>query len=502
MMEQSDSYNRAAAAVNEAKQKQQRIAAEMAELTAKTYDGKTVLTRGEEERAERLSTGFERAEAEVAVLRAKWGEEMQNEIAAGRMISEHGHTTKDLDDDPFGEPKSVGTPRGRYADPWSLAGDVWATKHSGPVEMRARAYSAIERMHGTNDARRETMTKIIEEFDDDDARLSRLLLATSSPPYVRAFSEAARNPTQPLLSQQEVDAVRHVRSEARAMSLTDSEGGFLVPFQLDPTVIITSDGTTNPVRQAARKVIATGDTWNGVSSAAVSWSVDAEATEVSDDATTFAQPSIPIYKLAGFVPISLEAAADASNVAQEVSRLLAFGKDTLEGALLTTGTGTAQPTGIITELNGASPPVVSATTNDEFGSIDVYALDEALPARYRARATWMAHRAIYNTVRQFDTSGGAAMWERFAADVPAQLLGRPALENSDMDGALGTSDDYILVFGDFDNYVIADRIGMAVEFIPHLFGSNHRPTGQRGWYAYSRLGAESVNDAAFKLLKV
>jgi HK97 family phage major capsid protein len=93
------------------------------------------------------------------------------------------------------------------------------------------------------------------------------------------------------------------------------------------------------------------------------------------------------------------------------------------------------------------------------------------------------------------------MWERFASDVPAQLLGRPALENSDM-ATIATGDDYVLVFGDFDNYVIADRIGMAVEFIPHLFGSNHRPTGQRGWYAYSRLGAESVNDAAFKLLKV
>ncbi|PWG74840.1 phage major capsid protein, partial [Enterococcus hirae] len=89
----------------------------------------------------------------------------------------------------------------------------------------------------------------------------------------------------------------------RAMSLTDNAGGYLVPFQLDPTVIITSDGSTNPVRQIARKVVATGDTWNGVSSAAVSWSWDAEAAEVSDDATTFAQPSIPIYKAAGFVPI-------------------------------------------------------------------------------------------------------------------------------------------------------------------------------------------------------
>ena len=37
---------------------------------------------------------------------------------------------------------------------------------------------------------------------------------------------------------------------------------------------------------------------------------------------------------------------------------------------------------------------------------------------------------------------------------------------------------------DFENYVIADRLGMTVEFIPHLFGTaNQRPTGQRGLLA-------------------
>jgi hypothetical protein len=71
---------------------------------------------------------------------------------------------------------------------------------------------------------------------------------------------------------------------------------------------------------------------NGVSAAAVSWSYDAEASEVSDDAPTFAGPSIPIYKAQGFVPISMEAMMDASNATQEIGRLLAFGKDVLEAS--------------------------------------------------------------------------------------------------------------------------------------------------------------------------
>ena len=84
-------------------------------------------------------------------------------------------------------------------------------------------------------------------------------------------------------------------------------------------------------------VLATGDVWNGVAAGAVSWSYDAEAAEVSDDAPAFTQPSIPIYKAAGFVPISYEAFADAANITQEVGRLLAFGKDTLEASTFAVG---------------------------------------------------------------------------------------------------------------------------------------------------------------------
>jgi HK97 family phage major capsid protein len=84
------------------------------------------------------------------------------------------------------------------------------------------------------------------------------------------------------------------------------------------------------------------------------------------------------------------------------------------------------------------------------------------------------------------------------------LLGKPVYESEDMDAVINaTQENYMAVFGDFSNYVIADRIGMTVEFIPHLFGTaNGDQTGQRGWYAYYRTGADSVNDAAFRMLNV
>lgn len=402
------------------------------------------------------------------------------------------------DVDPILHPDSVEDQR--FRNPWDLSEvrTFGRPKVQIGQELRSRALSAIEKMSGANDHVRQAGTQIVEQWDDGDSRIAKLVLATSSPEYMRAWSKCAAGKGH-MLSQDEQRALE------RAMSLTDSAGGYLVPFQLDPTVIITANGSRNQIREAARTVVATGDVWNGVSSGAVSWSWDGEAGEVSDDSTTFAQPTVPVHKAQGFVPISIEALEDEANVTQEVAKLLAFGKDTLEAAAFATGTGSNQPTGIVTALTGGSSEV-AVTTAETFAAADIYKMDNALPARYRANASWLANRAIYNLVRQFDTGGGAQMWERIGADVPGMLLGRPALESEDMDGTFNTAataNNYILVYGDLQNYVIADRVGMTVEFIPHLFATgNNRPSGSRGWYAYYRVGADSVNDAGMRLLNL
>ena len=410
-----------------------------------------------------------------------------------------GSSSGGYDRDAILEPDSV--EEHRFRNPWDMSEVRTFGRPTEDVntELRSRALAAIERMPVANDKVREAATKIVEEFDDKHATLARQAIMTSSPTYMRAWSKMARNEPH-LLSAEESRAL----GEVRAMSLTDANGGYLVPFQLDPTVIISAAGSYSQIRQIARTVVATGDVWNGVSAGSVAWSWDAEAAEVSDDAPTFTQPSIPNYKAQGFVPISIEALADADNVSAEVGRLLAFGKDELESAAFITGTGSGQPTGIVTALAGTASEI-NAAADDTFALADVYTLQGALPARFRSRAAWLANNSIYNRVRQFDTAGGAALWERLAADRPAMLLGRPAYEAEAMDGTVTTSgavSNFVAIFGDFSNFVITDRIGMTVEFIPHLFGANRRPTGQRGWYAYYRTGSDSVLDAAFRMLDV
>jgi len=65
------------------------------------------------------------------------------------------------------------------------------------------------------------------------------------------------------------------------------------------------------------------------------------------------------------------------------------------------------------------------------------------------------------------------------------------------------SNDFVLVLGDFGTgYKIVDRIGVEVMYQPMIMGASQRPTGQAGFFAFWRTGADVITSNAFKVLKV
>lgn len=461
-----------------------------------------IKTKNEElrEHASFLNQDLEKRRNEmVQSMRGLGNEDRGN---GGQFLLERG-AAGDYDRDPLGDPASAHA--SKHRNPWDLSEVRFAGPRETAAELRARALTAVERMPGANDAMRQAATDVLERFDSVDSRIARHALITSNPAYLRAWAKLARD-EQYALDQDEVRALREAEQH-RAMSLTDSAGGYLVPFQLDPAVIVTSSGSYSEITSVCRQVIATGDVWNGVTSAAISWSWDAEAAEVSDDSPTFGSPSVPIHKAQGFVPISMEALMDAANVTEEIGRLFTEGQQDLEAVTLITGSGSGQPTGVVTALAASSPTViVNAASDDTFAIGDVYSLQGALPAKFRRNASFLANNQIYNNIRRFDTAGGGGYWANLNDGRPPQLLGRSAIEAEAMDGTITTSGanhNYALIFGDFQNYVVARRLGMTVELVPHLFHTaNNRPSGQRGWLAWYRVGADSVNDNAFRMLDI
>jgi HK97 family phage major capsid protein len=317
------------------------------------------------------------------------------------------------------------------------------------------------------------------------APLQGHILATGRPAYREAWAKA-------LLGREAefTDVERQAVIEARAMSLTDAAGGYAVPFTLDPTVIDTGAGSVNPFRQVSRVESIVTDSWNGVSSAGVTAAYAAEAAEAADGAPTFAPQAIPVHKAHVFVPFSVEIEGDFMGLATSVASMITTAKDDLEASVFAVGTGSGQPTGICTALDGGSFDVAPLTANT-FAVGDLRALWAGLPAKYRQRANWVMNSTNIIAAQSFgNAAAGGDFTVYLTADGVQTLIGKPVAEASAMV-------DQKIVLGDFSNYVIVDRVGMSIELVPHLMGANRRPTGQRGFYAWFRNGADSVNDGAF-----
>jgi HK97 family phage major capsid protein len=281
----------------------------------------------------------------------------------------------------------------------------------------------------------------------------------------------------------------------------------MVPPMLDPSIILTNAGISNPFRSTSTIKTITTQTWKGVTSAGVTAEWTAEAAEAADASPTVAQPAITPVRADAYVQASFEMVEDTT-IAGELAMLFADARDRLEGTAFAVGTGSTQPFGIVTELQLVTASRVSVQTNGSYGAIDVYAVDNALPQRWRANGTWLANKSVYNLTRQFASGSGPqhAFWTDFGGGRPPTLIGYDANESSAMFNAplssATASNDDILVLGDFRQYYIVDRVGMQVAYNPLVLGSNRRPSGEVGWFAFWRVGARTVNADAFRLLRV
>ena len=205
------------------------------------------------------------------------------------------------------------------------------------------------------------------------------------------------------------------------------------------------------------------------------------------------------------MPFSIEIEQDAATLVAELTKLLLDSVAQLSATAFVTGSGSGEPTGFVTALAAASPSViVTGDGSEAIGDNDPYKLQNALPPRFQPNSRFVAALPTINTFRKSETTNGALKYPSLQNDPPT-LLGRPIHEVSNMDSTLNaaaTEANYVLAVGDWSQYLVAVKLGTKVELVPHLFGSSRRPTGQRGFYAHFRIGADSLVDNAFRLLNV
>lgn len=380
-------------------------------------------------------------------------------------------------------------------------------------ELRAMSYGAEDFLERVSDHARhavdtatygatyregaqERVTQLLDEVDSDSRDLAKRILLTGSRDYVRGFAKVLKHGNDAFCSQEE----RQMLLRAQTL-VPDAGGGYSVPFQLDPSVILTNAGVVNPIRNLARIVTITGKQWQGVTTTGTSVTRGAEGATAPDSSFTLAQPTVMTNRVQGFVPFSIEIELSWSALASEITRLLVDAKSVEENSFIT-GDGTGvNPGGVIATLPGGQN--VTTGSVGTFVYSDVYKLHTALPPRWEQGASFLAHKGILNLIRQFDTAGGAQFWGSIAYGNPNTILDYKVERASAMDSTVATGKKIIL-YGNFEQFLIVDRLGMTIELVPHVFdaANANRPTGQRGVYAVWMNNSKILVPSAFNLLVV
>lgn len=371
-------------------------------------------------------------------------------------------------------------------------------------EVRSAALAVLEREHKDQKVELsersaghiESLIGAYSVADDgevilDGDKVAKRLLITETPAYRSAFQRALKGQASMW-----TDEEKQAMARAAEQSLTSASGGYAVPVLIDPTVIITSGAAGAPVVDMARIEPITNNKWVGVSSAGVAFANVAESTAATAQQATLAQPEVAAHKIAAFIPFSLEIEGDWPRFASEMERLLDQAYIDYLAVKTINGTGSIEMFGIFTAI-GAGQSVVT-TSSGQLAPEDALLLWNAVPERYRSRSNWLSNVNVESTFRKGEHG-------LFTVDLTAEGIGV-------MNGKRYFTSDYapawssttgalsIALLGDFSNYVIAQRVGMSIELIPHVFDSDGLPKGQRGWYAWARVGGDSVNDNAFRKL--
>lgn len=224
-------------------------------------------------------------------------------------------------------------------------------------------------------------------------------------------------------------------------------------------------------------------------------SIFAEGSAISESDPTFgAFVTLGAFKYAATFQLSREVVEDSGiNLLDFVARQAAVGMGTAVNAGLTTGTGTVQPTGIVTAASSAvtgGTGVAGVPTADNLIDL-VY----TCPSPYRRRgAAFQMRSSTLSAVRKLKDTTGQYIWQPgIQAGAPDQLLGFPVYENPDVVAtAIGARS---VIFGDMSSYYVRQVRGIdfarddSVGFVNDLItfrvtwrGDGNTPDANGVWY--------------------
>lgn len=331
--------------------------------------------------------------------------------------------------------------------------------------------------------------------------------AQNTPEYKEVFAKQLRYGVAELSSEERsvlLSGRVELGADQRAQtSTTGSSGGYTVPVELSPE-IEKSMAAWGPMWDAdiVREMnTSSGNTikWPTVDDTAKTGRIKAQNAAVDDDGgddVAFGEKQLDAYVYdTGIVRVPLELLQDSAfNIEALMNDLFGERLGRLANSVLTTGTGSSQPNGIVTASSlGKTAAGAAAITSDEL--IDLFhSVDPAYRASPKCR--WMFNDSTLAAIRKLKDGQGNYLWQM--GDVrtgePSQFLGKPYSVNQAM-ASIGTANKPVL-FGDLSRYVVRKVIGFQVLTLRERYAENF----QIGMVGFKRFDGELLNTAAVKHL--
>lgn len=303
------------------------------------------------------------------------------------------------------------------------------------------------------------------------------------------------------LTQEQRAAMAEFRGTNTQVVGTGNLGGYLVPTGFWPEItksLLSYSGIVSAARiwQTASGNTTYKPTLDDTSPSAV---LVAESGALTVQDLTFGQKQFDAYKYASLAKVSWEAMQDPEFSFEDEIRdafVPRFGR--AMNSSCTTGTGSSQPNGVVTAASlGKTAASATAFTRPEIVDL-IHSVDPEYRMSVSGKVGLMMNDSVLAAVKKLALGTGDAtpLWQRSMREgEPDTIEGYRYWINQGMASAL-TTGQKIMLFGDFDAYVIRLVKSMEIARLNELYAGN----GQVGFYGFMRWDGECVNTSAIKYM--
>ena len=219
-----------------------------------------------------------------------------------------------------------------------------------------------------------------------------------------------------------------------------------------------------------------------------------ENTSATGQDPAFGTLSLNVFKFSSkVIAVPIELLQDSSvDIEAFVLKRITDRLGRITNRMFTTGTGTAQPRGIVTAATSGVVGATGQTTSIAYDDlIDlVHSVDPAY--RMSSQCGFMLHDTTMREIRKLKDDAGRPVflpgYDGLADAMPDTILGYPVTINQDM--PVMAADAKSVLFGDFSRYYVRDVLQNTL----HRFeDSAYAKLGQVGFLAWARSGGNLID---------